>query len=442
MSQKWKLQDIRPAQPKKRRTPSQERPLRHEPTQVASEREDIPEITITDGNKKKRSNLVIAIVLFFVVFGGGIGVSALMSGADITVYPKNRIPNLNAEFTAYPEPRAGELSYEIMTLKAEGERQVTATGEETVEEQATGMIEIIKTTPGAERLIKNTRFESPDGLIFKIVESIVVPGAVKDSSGASVPGTIRAEVFAESPGEEYNLNAGTRFSIPGFKEGGFTELYNAIYAENRSDFTGGYAGPKFIINEDELAIAKQSLQMELRDSLLSRMEEKKPADFVLFPSAVTFTYTSLPAVEYGEDLVTIKEEASLQIPTFQKDSFAEFIAAATIPGYEGGKVRIDNVNDLNFEYLVATTSSTNIADLTSLNFKIIGKPHIVWVYDEVMLKSDLSGAYKTAFDPMLKEKYPAIIKGRAVVKPFWKRTFPDDADEISVTEVVEVDQIP
>lgn len=438
MSQKWKLQDIRPAQPRKRRAPSSENHLQQDPTPVAEDREDIPNIEVTDGKKKKRFNLVIAVVLFFVVVGGGVLASALTSGAEVTVYPRNRIPNLNAEFTAYPDPRSGELAYEIMSLQAEGERQVTATGEEAVEEQATGVIEIIKTTPGAERLITNTRFESPDGFVFKITESIVVPGAVTDESGASVPGTVRAEVFAESPGEQYNLEAGTRFTIPGFEENGFTELFSAMYAENRSDFTGGYVGPKFIIDDGELATSKQALQMELRDSLLARIDGERPPNFILFPQAVTFTYTTLPAVEYGEDLVTIKEQATLQIPMFKEDEFAEYIAAATIPGYEGREVRIENIDELEFSYIAATTSATNIADAPSLQFTISGRPHLVWEYDEAMLKNDLSGSYKTAFESILDDKYsPAIERGRAVIKPFWKRTFPEDGDEISITEIIE-----
>ena len=436
MSQKWKLQDIKPAQPKKRREPSRERELQAETTPVAEEREDIPEIAITDGRKKKRFNMVIAVALFLVVVGGGVVVSALMSGAEVTVHPRERTPNLNAEFIAYPEPRAGELSYEIMSLQAEGERQVTATGEEEVNEQATGIIEIIKTTPGSERLIKNTRFESPEGLIFKITESVVVPGAVEGEDGSTVPGSIRAEVFAESPGEEYNLEAGTRFTIPGFAEGGFDELFRTIYAENRTDFTGGYSGPRFIIDDEELATAKQALQMELRDSLLERVDDEKPANFVVFDGAVAFTYNTLPPVEYGDDLVTIKEQATLQIPIFRESDFAQYIAAQTVPGYEGGPVRIQNLEDLSFTYNSATTSGANIADLPSISFKLSGQPHLIWEYDEAALKSDLSGKPRTALKGIMQGYSPAVERASAVVRPFWKRSFPDSPDEITINEVI------
>src|SRR5690606_19432001 len=119
-------------------------------------------------------------------------------------------PNINSEFTAYPDKRTDSLSYEVMTIESTSESQVKASGQVEVKKEATGMIEIIKTTPGTERIIANTRFRSPDGKIFRIKEAVVVPGAVDN-----VPGTIQAEVVAAETGDSYNLPAGTRFDVPG-----------------------------------------------------------------------------------------------------------------------------------------------------------------------------------------------------------------------------------
>lgn len=130
MTQKWNLQDIRPANPRKRRTP-ENTPIEIVKKPEIVERDDAEEtlsVRIVDGNKKKGRSLVVAILVFLVIVGGGVFASALMAGADITVYPRHREPNVNATFTAYRTPQVGELSYEIMTLEAEGERQVTASG--------------------------------------------------------------------------------------------------------------------------------------------------------------------------------------------------------------------------------------------------------------------------------------------------------------------------
>jgi hypothetical protein len=441
MTQKWNLQDIRPSEPRRRRVSPQQGTLeineQRRPTAARTEQsfDDVDTLSIRDGNKDRKFNFGLIIGIVCLVVGGLFGLSFLISKTTLTVYPEFNEPTVNAEFIAYPEKRAGQLSYEIMTITEEGERQVKANGQEEASEQATGYIEIIKSTPGTERLIKNTRFRSPDGLIFRIQESVVVPGAVKDSSGNLVPGTIRAEVFAENAGQEYNLPAGTRFDVPGFKESNLTELYNAIYAENRDPFTGGFKGPRFIIDENELATEQQSLQVELRNKLLSRIDSERPADFVSFLGAVAVTYNSLPTIQFGDNLVTIREQAVLQIPLFRTDDFASFIAEETIPTYSGDPVRITNLSDLTFAYPDASTNASNIANATALNFTILGKPQVVWQFDAEQLKSGLAGKSLTAITTVL-TGHPGIKEAKITGKPFWKRSFPENKDDIQVIEVI------
>ncbi len=436
MTQKWNLQDIRPAQPRKKRSrPVDESTLqKRTPHKTVSreEAEDVMSINIVDGNKKKRKSLIYALVIFFVIIGSAVLFTTLTGGAEITVYPKYKEPNVNATFEAYKEPQPEELAYEIMKLEAEGERQVSATGQEEVKKQAEGTILIYnKHQSKPIRLVTNTRFEA-NGLIFRIKDAAVVPGYTKDESGNIVPGVISAEVFADQVGEEYNLPPST-FTIPGFK--GEPE-YDNIYAESTETFNGGFDGMRFIIDEKELQTAKQALQMELRNSLLERMDTEKPADLILFPNAVTFTYQSLPSVEYGDNLATIKERVTLRIPLFRKDNFASFIAQATVPGYEGEDVRITDPSVLKFKYKSATTSSSDISDDTSLSFKLTGRPQIVWEYDAEKLKADLLNKNKTALTAVL-GGYPAITKAEAVIKPFWKTTFPIELEKMTIIEVIE-----
>jgi len=435
MTQKWNLQDIKPAQPRKRSAPMNENASQRRAPETRTTRDDankIVGISIGDANKKKHKSFVYAIVIFFVIVGGGFLASILMGGADLTVYPRYREPNVNATFEALRSPQPKELAYEIMTLEAEGERQVSATGKEEVKQQALGTILIYNKHQNASiRLVTNTRFES-NGLIFRIKESAVIPGYTKNESGDIEPGVITAEVFADDIGEQYNLPP-SRFTIPGFA--GEPEFDN-LYAESIETFSGGFDGMRFIINEDELQTAKQALQTELRNSLLERTATEKPAGLILFNGAVTFTYESLPSIEYGEDLATIKEKVIMRIPLFKEDEFASYIAAATIPGYEGDDVRISDYDVFGFEYTNATTSVSNIGNVDQISFKLSGRPQIVWEYDGDKLKTDLLNANKTALPGVL-GAYPAIEKAEALIRPFWKTKFPTKIDEITIIEMIE-----
>ncbi|MEL6806044.1 MAG: hypothetical protein AAFO91_19980, partial [Bacteroidota bacterium] len=70
-----------------------------------------------------------------------------------------------------------------------------------------------------------------------------------------------------------------------------------------------------------------------------------------------------------------------------------------------------------------------------ISFELVGKPELVWTYDTEKLKADLLNAPKTALTTIL-GGYPAIEKAEAVVKPFWKRTFPAELDDIEIIEVI------
>jgi hypothetical protein len=427
MTQKWNLQDIRPVKPKKR--PSYERPLdlnRREQRSSLDQNEELNESTsesilsdvnsvpIIDGNKSSRKKYlilssVVAVLIIFVL-----SLSAILSKTTLTVYPENRQPVVNAEFTAYPERRDSALTYEVITIDETKEKQVAATGEEYVD----------------------TRFEAPGGIIFRIQEPVVVPGALKDASGTMVPGTIRAEVLADKSGQEYNLPSNTKFSVPGFKESNLTELYNSIYATNKEEISGGYKGQKFLINDAELSTARQELQLALRASLLERIKNEKPAGFTSFDTSVAIVYTALPTISYGENLVTIREQAVLQLPLFKEAEFASFIAKETVSTYGKEPVRIVDTSTLEFSYKDIATNSSNIANLTSLNFKLTGKPLIVSEFNADQLRKDLAGKSKTSISTVL-TAHPGIKSAKVESKPFWRTAFPENPEEIVIEEVID-----
>lgn len=431
MAQKWNLQDIKPAEPRKK--------PRQQAAQASQSTDAVAKTSATKATKSKKKQgsrkggkrfVIIAAALVVI---GGFLISVFTSGAEVFVYPRHREPNLNATFTASLAATQDNLPYEVMTLEAEGERQVTASGEEEVSTQAEGTITIYNNHQAAPlRLVTNTRFESESGLVFRIRNSAVVPGYTENENGEQVPGSTTAEVFADEPGEEYNLTS-TNFTIPGFSGG---PEFDNVYAQSDSQFTGGFDGPRFVVDEEELSTAQQALRTELRNSLLERIEDERPAGFIAFPGSVSFTYESLPSVQYGEDTVTIKERVYLRLPLFNETDFASFIATATVPGYEDNPVKIEDTNLIDFNYASATTSATDISSLESFDFTLQGRPLLVWTFDRSALVNNLLGKERTALSSVL-GAYPAIESAEATIRPFWKQTFPSDPSDITVTEVIE-----
>lgn len=433
MSQKWNLQDIRPSNDGRRLRPKAESNPKRAERSKADTAESSDRIQITNAERSKRFKMLALVVVFVLVVSGIFLTSSLLRGAEIITYPRNKETSVQANFVAQSSPTDSQLTYELLTLDTTGERQVKATGQEDVTEQSVGEITITKNTKGAQPLIKNTRFESPEGLIFKLFESVVVPGAVEDEAGELSAGTVRARVFAESVGQEYNI-APTTFTVPGLKDDSI--LFNAIKGTSNEAFSGGFSGKRFIINDDELETNKQALQAELRNTLLDQLPSSVPANFVLYSSAVTFTFESLPAVGYGDDLATIKEKAYVRVPIFKEDDLATFIAENTIAGFEGEEVRLEDPLSLTFTYTNSTTSLSDISEASTLEFNVRGNTRIIWEYDEEQLKADLLNVTKNGL-PTVLSGYPAIERAEATIRPFWKQSFPTNLTEIEVTEIVE-----
>ncbi len=446
MAQKWNLQDIRPAgapksaprEPAPRRANQDIAPrapkIEHPP---AFDDSDLATLDIIDGNTVKRTRAIITAVVVVIIVALGYFVNVMLGGAEVTVYPKVRDIFVQAEFTAYTNPKVGDLGYELLTLEATGEKQVKAAGKEMVSTRAEGEIMIYNAkSTSPQRLIKNTRFETPEGLIFRIKESIEVPGATEDAKGNTVPGSIMAVVFADGVGETYNIGP-ARFTVPGLKG---TEQYDYVYAESTVGFTGGFEGEKYIIDEAELETAKQALHIELRNTLLERLKAERPAGFVIYENSVALTFEELPSTQYGDSLATIKELARLQVPIFREAEFAKFLADKSVPDYAGDPVTIPNPETLTFTYASPTTTISDLSPLTSLPFMLKGDARIIWEFNEEKLKEELRSIDKKDSAAVF-GAYPSIRNAEARVKPFWETAFPDNPEDIQVETVIEAEGV-
>jgi len=96
--------------------------------------------------------------------------------------------------------------------------------------RAYGTMTIFNDTDIPQRFIRNTRFESPNGKIFRIPQSVTIPAKT-----GNVPGSITSTVFADTTGPEYNIPP-TNFTVPGFKG---TDRYNLFYGRSYQPMSGG-----------------------------------------------------------------------------------------------------------------------------------------------------------------------------------------------------------
>lgn len=376
---------------------------------------------------KRRSSLALwiavgffALFLFFVF-------SLAFSGSKIVAHPEEATVSIDGVYEAQKVAADGMLPYEIMTVTKEGSKEVEPTGESFVEERASGTIKVFNDfDEEVQRLIANTRFESPDGKIYRIREPISIPGKV-----GSTPGSVSVRVWAEEPGEEYNIEKGVRFTIPGLAGG---DRFDAFWAESETSIDGGFRGVTQTVSPEDKESAESEIQESLRTQILQDTYAQTPQNFILFEEALKVDFEPLTNETAENGKVKVRQKAIVQAVIFNEGELASFFANRLLPEYNGESVQIANMDDLTFT--LEEPESFPEAMNESFPFSLTGTAHFVWQFDKADLAGDLVGASKSDIDRILMN-YPSIERAEVVLRPFWRRSFPDKVDEITIRTVID-----
>lgn len=382
---------------------------------------------------KKQSRLAlwgVAIVSVLVLF---FAVSLLFAKASVTVTPKTADVSLdNTAYTAEKDAVESQIGFQLVSYSGEESTTIPAekTGEK-VTQKASGTIVIFNefsTTP--QKLIANTRFETPDGKIYRIDAPVSVPGYTM-KAGKKEPGSLKVLVTADQPGESYNIGL-TDFTLPGLKG---DARFTTVYARSDTPMTGGATGIVNSVSAESYAAAKSTLDAALKDKLVAQLRAQVPAGYVLFDDAVTFTpdpsskgqnlystTTSIPVMLKGTVTAVLVDEAAL----------AARIAKDNVSQYDGSSVIIPHMNELDF---ALTTTTPITAETTQIAFTVSGNGQLVWTFDKAALAASLAGEPKADFKSILKG-YSGIDTAQVTLRPFWKMSFPDKAESIIISDTV------
>ncbi len=362
---------------------------------------------------------VVAVCAIF-----GLLLSTVFAGATVTIYPRTETVGLPATLQARPNAPAGTLSYKIITVTRSANLSVPAQGTTRVSRPATGVITITNTyNSSSQRLIANTRFEAPDGKIYRIHDSITVPGTTGTGSSLK-PGTAIVTIYADSPGPEYNKPAGTTFTIPGFKG---DPRYAKFSAKAGGALTNGFIGDEPAVAAADLSTAKLSLQKKLDTDVRSAATAEIPAGHAAVPGTLEVTFADLVQTPGADKTATISQSAMASWAIIRQSDLANAIAQTEVDRYQGEALNFGDVSEM--EVTLASTSKRSDGILT-LNLK--GKTTLVWQFDKEAFLAALVGKGKVELQATIQAFQPAIAKADATIRPFWRGAFPSDAAKIKI----------
>ncbi|OHA19791.1 MAG: hypothetical protein A2836_02560 [Candidatus Taylorbacteria bacterium RIFCSPHIGHO2_01_FULL_45_63] len=374
------------------------------------------------------SKMGVWLVAFVAISALIFSFSVFFTGATVKVFPRQAVVSLDQTVKAKRGAVAPELSFDSVSQTKKLSETVPATGEERLEVKASGKIVIFNNFSSAtQRLIKNTRFETPTGQIYRIDQSLTIPGTHVEN-GKMIPGSVEATIYADSPGPEYNTGL-TDFTIPGFK--GDKARYEGFYGRSRTPMTGGFVGMVKKVSPEVLSATRQKLQAALAADILKEAKANLPDSVVIFDSAIINDFKELPKETVSDSVVRITEMASSTVIFFDKNKLAKYLASKTISTFDGNPVSITNIQTIIFN--LKTSKEAFIVNSSAIDFSIKGLANFVWSFDKAKLAGDLAGQTKKDIVSVI-AKYPSIEKTEAVIRPFWKKSFPTDVNKIEIEE--------
>ncbi len=362
---------------------------------------------------------ITVVVLGFVAF-----IMTVLSSATVTITPKRASIETNLDLKASGDGSIG-IKYELIKLIKSKSVSVAAKGEDMVEKKASGKIIVYNNfSEEPQRLISRTRFEAPGGIIYRIPESITIPGrTTKD--GKSVPGSLEVEVFADEAGEKYNIGK-VDFTIPGFKTD--NARYTSIYAKSSTEMSGGFIGKMKTVVEADKTSALSKLESEIKIEAEKEIQTQIPEGLVLLNGSIFSTKKELPQKDEGSS-VSLTLELTTYAILFPEDILSKEIVATNVgkdAAWEGIEARVSNFNPLSL-----TTNPQTAVNAGPIDIKITGNSPIEANINRDLVIEKLLGTKQGDMSRIL-NSFPGILEAQAAIRPIWKKTFPENPVKIYI----------
>ena len=306
-------------------------------------------------------------------------------------------------------------------------KSVPASGEEAVEDKARGTITIYNeysTEP--QQLITNTRFESPDGKIYRIQKAVIIPGMIKNSNGDEIPGTLSVDVVADEAGLASNQDqVGIAFTVPGLAN---TAQYETTYAKSTTPITGGFSGVRKVVSQQDEENTREELRSDLEQSIVDAIEAENNEDFFVTYNPEMITYSSLSDAVDG-DSVVISERATVTGIAFEMNTLNSTIASDALGSGSSENLIIDNITELQTQIENPSNFDPLTSDLGVIRF--IGNAKFVADISSDEIKESTAGMSKSELKSFL-EKADGVKRARIAITPFWKQSVSNNTDKVNV----------
>lgn len=355
-------------------------------------------------------------LLVVLLAGGGAVAAVMLPKAEIIVTPKTaplvaEIP-LSFSTRATTTDTAGNvIPAKVVEVTRQSSKQTTATGPQSEGgNRASGTITVTNNLRRNQSLVAQTRFQAPDGSIYRIPSRLVLPAG----------GQANATVTAAAAGEAGNLPAGTALTIPGLGGG------SGVRATVAEAFSGGSSGQGTVVSKDDVERARGELAIQAAKEGLEEAKGKVAVGFKIDQQVMVPTVINAapePAVGTTAPSFTVSGQVRITYFTYEDAEVQRVLNEDLQPKAPAGA---DLIEEASRQEFVATQTSSDtlggVIKITTLTAPEISREQI---------KSDISGQSIAEAESTLRASGKldnVVVK----LSPFWVRTVPDSADKVTV----------
>lgn len=345
--------------------------------------------------------------------------------ADVTITFNSRPFEYQGGFTASVQNSEIDSSLnlipaEIFTQSKNHTGLFPASGRSNVSEKATGKLLIYNAYSSQKQtLVVNTRFETPDGKIFRLQNQVDVPGAqIKD--GKIIPSSIETTVVADKAGPTYNLGAIEKLTIPGFKD---PEKFNGFYG-SLVNTSGGFIGEKAVPTEKDIADARAKTEATLKEALEKSLSIEKPQGFKILDDATEIIVTKISVNkttnEKGE--FSVFGEAEFRAIGFKEEDLKSLLVSKA----QNSDGLVFKTVTLNYQNPQKNFSKKE------LKFSLDAKGALTEDFNSSEFLEGILGLSVDEAQAEIK-KLKGLSGAKISISPSWIKTLPTDAKRITLT---------
>ena len=264
---------------------------------------------------------------------GYLVVMYVFASAKVTLYANATKVDVATQFSVDPAATSSDTAAKVLagqqvSFSKDTNAAFVPSGKKDVGTKAGGQITISNCLDANDHMfVSGSRFQAPDGKLFRSTADVVVPGGSGSFFGCTRPGTATVAVQADQPGDSYN-EAPVTYTIPGLaadQQAG----KNSINAKG-AQMSGGTSKTITVVTQADVDKARTDGLAKDNDASLETLKGKVPSGYVALKGSEQQTVTSSvpsPAVDQEGSTASLSLKITYTTLAVKSDDYSAFIRA-------------------------------------------------------------------------------------------------------------------